>query len=178
MRRPRNHQFKPLFLDFLGRHRQRARNDLLEVKFDAFNIQLSSLDLREVEDVVDEREQGLRRNLDFARIVALPGGQVCGGQEVGQTDDRVHRGANFVAHRGEERALGSARAQGGLSCVVELYSSLHSRCQIRVNADDARGVSVHVSFDDFSDAVDPAPGAILPSKAELQFRSVVVLFNP
>ena len=54
-------------------------DDVAESERDALERQLARLDLREVEDVVDEREQRLARVLDRAQVVALLGGRAwCG----------------------------------------------------------------------------------------------------
>ena len=44
---------------------------LVEIEIDAFDRQLAGLDLREVEDVVDDAEQVLAGALDLLHVVAL-----------------------------------------------------------------------------------------------------------
>ena len=65
----------------------------------------AGFDLGEVQDVVDDRQQRIARRPDSLGIVALLVGQRCVEHEPAHPDDRVHRRADLVAHRGEERAL-------------------------------------------------------------------------
>jgi hypothetical protein len=72
-----------------------------------FQLQALGLDLRQVEDVVDDVHQVLRgtealaQMRDLGRVGGAPQGQV------GHAHDAVHRRAQFVAHVGEEHALGA-----------------------------------------------------------------------
>src|SRR5262249_47101696 len=87
------------------------------------------LDLRQVEHVVDQRGQALalgHDDVDVGRDLgerALDTGVGAGDRrrddvgetlldQLGESQDRRERGAELVAHRGEERALGSARLLG------------------------------------------------------------------
>ena len=45
-------------------------------------------------------------------------------QQVGHADDRVHRRADLMAHRGEEGALGLGRRVGRLASSLELRGPL------------------------------------------------------
>ena len=69
------------------------------------SIELAGLDLGEVEDVVDHREQRLGRAAHRLRVLALLRVQMGVEQEAGHADDAVHRRADLVAHVGEELAL-------------------------------------------------------------------------
>jgi hypothetical protein len=80
----------------------------------------SRLDLREVEDVVDDREEGLAAVGDRRGVVALLGVEAGLEQEPAHPDDGVHRGTDLVAGRGEERALGGVRLLGHLARLVGL----------------------------------------------------------
>jgi hypothetical protein len=78
--------------------------------------QLAGLDLGKVEDVVDDAEQVLGGAMDLLDVVALLGGGRDLGlqREVRHADDGVHRRADFVAHVGQEVALGAGRLLGQL----------------------------------------------------------------
>ena len=76
-------------------------------------LDLAGLDLGEVEDVVDDREQGVGRRLDRLGVVRLLGVQLRVLEQAAHADDRVHRRPDLVAHRGEERGLGEVRLLGG-----------------------------------------------------------------
>ena len=76
--------------------------DLVRLEFGAFQREFSGLQLREVENVVDDLQEHLRRLLDLRQITALVRRQVGLEQQVREADDGVHRGADLVAHIGEE----------------------------------------------------------------------------
>ena len=76
-------------------------------------LHLAGLDLREVEDVVDDGEQALSGAGDDVGEAALTGRQLAGGQQFGHDQHAVHRRADLVAHRRQEVGLGSVRILGG-----------------------------------------------------------------
>ena len=65
------HQLQPFCGCFLGNEVGDILQDLLQLKFRMFDRQLARLDLREIEDVVDDAEQMLSRLLDLLDVVAL-----------------------------------------------------------------------------------------------------------
>ena len=87
-------------------HAEAERGDL--------EVELARLDLREVEDVVDHRQQGVGRRLDQAQVFALLGRELRVQHQLGHADDAVHRGPDLVAHVGQELALGPGGRLGGL----------------------------------------------------------------
>ena len=72
-----------------------------------FEIELAGLDLGEIENVVDDAEQRLGGRLApvsrYSRCSAVEFGVQ---HQLGHADDAVHRRADFVAHVGQEFALG------------------------------------------------------------------------
>ncbi len=96
-----------------------ARADEVERRLDALaqierlrlDVHAPGLDLREVEDVVDDGEQRVAGIADRRRVVALLVVERRVEQKAAHADHRVHRRADLVAHRREERAL---RLVGGL----------------------------------------------------------------
>jgi hypothetical protein len=90
-----------------GRHDVQGRLDApAHVERAALEVEPAGLDLREVEDVVDDGEERVPAGADDLGQVPLLGGQLGVEQELGHADDRVHRRADLVAHGGEEGALG------------------------------------------------------------------------
>ncbi len=90
---------------------QRERRDL--------ELDLSRLDLRQVEDVVDEREQvvpGREDVLEILLLLLVDLAEHPFAQHLGEADDRVQRRAELVRHVGEELGLVLA---GGLELLVE-----------------------------------------------------------
>ena len=69
------------------------------------DLQHASLDLAEVEHVVDDAQQVLARLLDLLHIVPLLRVHGCVQRQVAHADDGVHRRADLVAHVGQEVAL-------------------------------------------------------------------------
>ena len=98
----------------------RARADQVERRLDALaqverlrlDVHAPGLDLREVEDVVDDRQQRVARVADRRGVVALLGVERGVEQQAAHADHRVHRRADLVAHRREERALRLVRGLG------------------------------------------------------------------
>ena len=82
-----------------------AGDDVLELEVHATRRQLAGLDLREVEDVVDDAEQVLAGALDLRDVVALLGVERGLERQVRHADDRVHRRADLMAHVGQEVGL-------------------------------------------------------------------------
>ena len=69
-------------------------------------VELADLDLGEIEDFVDQREQRLARCLDGADIAVLFRIDARAGQQLGHAEHAVQRRADFVADGGEEAGLG------------------------------------------------------------------------
>ncbi|MFO1298247.1 MAG: hypothetical protein U1F25_18475 [Rubrivivax sp.] len=77
---------------------------------------MAGLDLRQVEHVVDQRQQVLPGDIDLLEpLCAAQRGRVVAPQQVRQADDRVHRRADLMAHVGQEARL---RAAGPLGLVA------------------------------------------------------------
>ena len=90
---------------------ERLELDLLGIEPDA-----AGLDLRHVEDVVDDLEQVLAALVDVAAIFAIAVGaeraEHARLHDLGEADDGVERRAQLVAHIGEEFRLGLVRLLG------------------------------------------------------------------
>ena len=70
----------------------------------------SGLDLREVEDVVDDREQRIATECGSSPAQSRCSGASCDvEQQAGHADHAIHGRADLVAHHREELALGEAR---------------------------------------------------------------------
>ena len=93
---------------------QRALHAVAQREGPGLQLQLARLDLGEVQDVVDDRQQGVTAAPDGLGVVALLGVQRGVEQQAAHADDGVHRGADLVAHGGEEGRLGR---RGGLRLV-------------------------------------------------------------
>ena len=92
-----------------------SSSELSELERRGVERQPPGLDLREVENVVDDLEQGIGRGLDHAQVLALLAAQLGVQRQLRHADDAVHRRPDFVAHVGEELALRAAAFLGPVS---------------------------------------------------------------
>ncbi len=96
-----------------GQPLRRRRRHQVEVRGDAvaqveglvLELEAARLDLREVEDVVDQGQQGVAAGADGFDVVALLEVEIGLEQEPGHADHPVERGADLVAHVGQELAF-------------------------------------------------------------------------
>jgi hypothetical protein len=96
----------------LGRQRHRLQqlvHDRGDREGHVFELEAAGLDLREVEDVVENRQQRLRRQLHGREALPLFRRQLAVEREAGHAQDAVHRRPDLVAHVGEELAFRAAR---------------------------------------------------------------------
>ena len=95
-------------------HRQGIVDDLLERAVRLCQRQLLGLDPRQIENVADQFQQRLPVSLDSGEELALLfQRQVGSRQQVAEAENGRHRRADFVAHIGQELALGAAGCLGG-----------------------------------------------------------------
>ena len=81
----------------------------------AFDLQLARFDLGEVEDVVQQSQQGVAIPLDDRLVAAaFVARQVCPLEQFAVAQDRGHGGPDFVAHVGQEFALDPVGRFGGV----------------------------------------------------------------
>ena len=83
-------------------------------------LETAGFDLREVEDVVDDRQQRLAGCVDRLGVVALLVIERRVEEQPAHPDDGVHRRPDLVAHRRQERALRLVRGVGVAPCLLQL----------------------------------------------------------
>jgi hypothetical protein len=86
-----------------------ALEQVVKIEIDAIQLEPARLHTRQVEDVVDDREQRLAavvHRLGVATLLVRKGRLE---QEPGHAEDAVHRLPDLVAHRGPEQRLGLRR---------------------------------------------------------------------
>jgi hypothetical protein len=115
-------QLQPFLLGATRQQVDAALDRVAKNERDALECQTTRLDLRHVEDVVDDRHQGFGRVLRRLDVVALVPGQLRLQREIGHADDCVHRRADLMAHVREEVALGGSRGLGTRAGDLELRS--------------------------------------------------------
>ena len=69
-------------------------------------FELTRFQLGKVKDVVDDGAQRIGGTINLGQVVLLLGIEVRFQAQAGQADDGVHRRADFMAHIGQESALG------------------------------------------------------------------------
>jgi len=67
-----------------------------------FDRELAGFDLGEIEDIVEDAQQGYPGIADLADVVMLLGGEVGIQSKGGEADDGIERRAQLVAHAGKE----------------------------------------------------------------------------
>ena len=98
--------------DPLSQRLQRIPEQIPNSEFGFLKFELARLDLGKIQNVVDDVQQAVRGRFDQAEIVPLLGRQSGVERQVRHADDAVHRRADFVAHVGQEFALGAAARFG------------------------------------------------------------------
>ena len=86
----------------LGEDFGNAVDQLVEIEVHRLDAQLPGLDLGEIENVVDQREQRVGAGADGGRVFALLAGERGGQEKVRHSDHAVHRRADLMAHVGQE----------------------------------------------------------------------------
>ncbi|MCW2318749.1 hypothetical protein M2322_004318 [Rhodoblastus acidophilus] len=90
----------------------------------ALQLQRGGAELGEVQHVIDDVQQRLAGDLDARDEPLLLRGQFCARQQIGQADDSIERRPDFVAHIGDEHALGAAGALRLLSRLAQGFLAL------------------------------------------------------
>ncbi len=106
------HHLDRLLALLLADQRGDVLQHVVETEGRRLDRQPSGLDLREIQDIVDDAQQGLRRPVDLLEVVAGPVRQTGPERQAAQPDDRVHRRADLVAHVRQELGLGARRVFG------------------------------------------------------------------
>ena len=122
---------------------------------------LAGLDPGEVQDVVDDEQQGAAGGVDLLHQAVLVGVQAGPRQDLGHAEHGIHGGADLVAHVGQEEALGFVGGLGGLLGGPQFLLQFALRRDVAVDAHDAQGLALVVPlFDDRDrmDVADPTAG--------------------
>ncbi len=109
----------------VGFRRQQANGGLDRVEkleIHHFEVDLAGLELRNIENVVNQREQRLGAVTHCDRTFPLLRCQIGLQQQPVHPDDAVHRCTNLVRHIGEEIGFGAARPFGGFTRLLGLLA--------------------------------------------------------
>ena len=102
--------FNAFFLGTQGGDGRDRFQNIVQRELHGLQRQHACFDLGIVQDVVDDGQQRVGRQLHFLQIVALLGRQRRLLHQPGHADDGIHRCADFVAHGGQKVGLGAFRA--------------------------------------------------------------------
>ncbi len=102
-------ELEALLMRPVGEELERVRQAVAQAERQDLEVELAGLDLREVEDVVQDGEQRVGRRADRVQVLALLGRELAVERQVGHAHDAVHGRADLVAHVGQELALRLAR---------------------------------------------------------------------
>ncbi len=90
-------------------------DQLAQIEIRGAQLDLAGLDLREIENVVDDLEERVRGAVGGVRQPPLGRGELRVPDQVDHSQHAVHRCADLVTHVGEELGLGAARLLRGVS---------------------------------------------------------------
>ncbi len=121
--------------------------DLIEPEDPVLQFHLAGLDLRKIEDVVDDAEEGIGGILDDMEIVLDGLRHLFAQRQIDGGDDAVHRGADLMAHIGEEFALGPRRRLGQLLGPLQFLVQLPMLLDL-LHQGDVRGLEPAVEPQD------------------------------
>ena len=88
---------------------------VVEHKFGGIDRQFSRLDLRQIEDVIDDGQEMPSGGLNAPDVMCHARRGVYVGNQMAHANDRVERGSDFVAHVGQKFRLGPP---GGLGLIA------------------------------------------------------------
>ena len=107
-------KLQSLVVRLLGSEGRDRADHVVKPEVRLLDLQLAGLNLGEIQDIIDDSQQGSAGVVDFADIIALLGIERRLQREMGETDDGVHRGADLVAHICEEIRLRTGRVLRGV----------------------------------------------------------------
>ena len=107
----------------------------------ALDVEALRLDLREIEDIVEDVEQRTAGAVDLVDHFAHRRVEFLPVEQIGEAEDRVHRRPDFVAHVGQELTLGSVGRFGDAFLLAQrvvqlLQSTLRFLLRRHVGGDD------------------------------------------
>ncbi len=131
-------------------------DDEPQIEVDRFERDALRFEPGEVENVVDDAEQGVGGRADGVAVLPLLAVERRLGHQLRHADDAVHRRPDFVAHRGEEDALQARLALGAIAGFRELGGP---RDDLLLEGGARRVGAVGHARDDREDEAGREPGA-------------------
>ena len=126
-------ELQPLLVGARGQQVGDLFDRRAQVEVECFDGELSGFDLRIIEDVVDDRQEGVRAAANGLAVIALFRVQRGVEQQSGHADHAIHGRADLVAHVGQEFTLGLGRPdQLGRPLLHPLLQADIAFCQLGV----------------------------------------------
>ena len=95
-------------------------NEIMDIEGDRFQFQMASLDLGNVQDTVEQFHEACGRAAESVDVFLLVLRERRFLEQVGHADDRIHRGTDLMAHRGQKLTLRPCSCGRGLMCFHQL----------------------------------------------------------
>src|SRR5437899_1169526 len=137
----------------VGPERQRfhgVAQGLAQGERDGLDLQPPRLDLREIQNIVDDRQEGGARGLYEIEVLALLRRQSRLQSELGPPDDGIHRSPDFVTHVSQKLRLRQVRGLGRPLRLVQLLLALLAHLdflpQQVVRGDETRSALPYLGF--------------------------------
>ena len=108
-------EVKLLGASLIGESLDDILHDAPQVEIHVVQNDLPSLDLGQVQDVIDERQKRAAAGLDDLGVSELLFAETGIEEQLQYADDAIHRRADFMAHVGQEAAFRQVGGIGGLA---------------------------------------------------------------
>src|SRR5690606_6779425 len=97
-----------------------------QVEIDQLQLKAARFYLREIQNIIDDREQAFAALTERLGEIDLLSIQWRSEKKVGHAEHSVHRRANLVTHVGEERALRPISTFGSVFGALEIQLNQHA----------------------------------------------------
>ncbi|MNQ57292.1 hypothetical protein D3C85_714420 [compost metagenome] len=137
-----DHQLQVLVRGVDRHHRGQRTEHIVQAERRRGDRQVPGLQLGEVQHVIENHQQGFACAPEHLQVLALVGGEGGARQQLGDAQHGVHRGADLVAHAGDEFAFctaGHFRAFHGISQLLCRFLFLADVLGNAEKADDLLG---------------------------------------
>ena len=130
---------------------------------DHFKLDLASFNLGQIQNVIEQFEQGLARRQDGACVILALGLPDLGHrQHLRHAQDAVHRGAHFMAHGRQELTLGQVRSLGGLLRLLQFNLDLLGLRDVTLGRDVVSDVPVGAAYRRNNGGLDEFAAVLAP----------------
>ena len=101
-------QLQPFLFSAQAKHVEHIAHRVAQIEINGFKVQLAGLDLGKIENVVNDAQQCVGRRAGQTQVFGLLGLEIGVQRQLQHALHAIHGGADFMAHVGQELALGAA----------------------------------------------------------------------